>query len=475
MRLTRPVLVAAVVGSALAAGCAAVEPRKDFPGIERAVADRGGHRIHWHGDGEADRRVAAEVDAMLARPLDADAAVQVALLNNRNLQATYEQLGIAQAELVEAGLMKNPVFDGSLRFKEGGAGSPTIDLAVAFDFLDVFFIPLRKSVAAARLESARAEVTGAVLELAARTKAAFFAVQAAEQAVEMRRQVERATAASYDLARRLREAGNNRPLDVANERALHEEARLALAAAELEAVERREEVNRLMGLWGPRTHWSVAGRLPEPSGDEAPADGLERRAVERSLELQAARAQLGVTYRELGIARPLGVLSDMELGASAERDDGEWEVGPSVALPLPIFSQGQPAVARARAEIRRAQNTYYATAVEVRSAARSAHARTVALRQQVDYYRRVLLPLRQAIVEETQLQYNAMQVGAFQLLQAKRDQIEAGRAYLAALRDYWTARVELELVLNGRLTRLSPAAGGGGADMPAPGRTGADH
>lgn len=445
-------VLSSVSALALLTGCAAVQPRQSFPEVERTVAERVTYRVHWNSGGDADKAVAAQVSTLLTKPLDADAAVQVALLNNRNLQAVYEDLGVAQAELVQAGLLKNPIFDGSVRFVNSG-GSSTIDLGVAFDFLDVFFVGLRKSVATARLEAAKASVTGAVLDLAGATKTAFYAMQAAEQTVEMRRQVEQATAASLDLARRLRVAGNNRVLDLANEQALHEEARLALAAAENDAVQRREDLNRLMGLWGARTKWAVAGRLPEPTSDEPKPDGLERQAIEKSLDLQQSKAAVTVALRELGITKPLGYLSELEVGASAERDEGEWEVGPSLSLPLPIFNQGQPAVARAQAELRRAEQSFFATAVDVRSSTRASYARTVALRQQVNYYRTVLLPLRQQIVNETQLQYNAMQVGAFQLLQAKRDQIESGQAYLDLLRDYWTAKTRLELLLSGRMTQ----------------------
>jgi cobalt-zinc-cadmium efflux system outer membrane protein len=454
MVVTRVPLLASLAGMTLLSGCATVQPRQSFPEVERTVSERSNYRVHWNDGGEADKAVASQVDALLAKPLSADVAVQIALLNNRNLQAVYEDLGVAQAELVGAGLLKNPIFDGSVRFVEGG-GSPTVDLGIAFDFLDVFFIGLRKNVAEAQLEVAKASVTGAVLDLAGETKIAFYELQAAEQMIGMRRQVEHATASSYDLAKRLREAGNNRSLDVSNERALHEESRLALATSELDAIQKREGLNRLMGLWGARTKWNVSGRLSEPTSDEISGDGLERLAIEKSLDLRASRAAVTVSLRELGIAQPLGYLSELEVGASAERDEGQWELGPSIGLPIPIFSQGQPAVARAQAELRRAEQRYYATAVEIRTTVRASFARTRALRQQVDYYRTVLLPLRQTIVDETQLQYNAMQAAPFQLLQAKRDQIETGRAYLELLKDYWTAKAQLELILSGRTTQLN--------------------
>jgi cobalt-zinc-cadmium efflux system outer membrane protein len=219
-----------------------------------------------------------------------------------------------------------------------------------------------------------------------------------------------------------------------------------------------------MGTWGAKAQWTIAGRLDHPTTEEPSGDDLEGRAIANSLDLQGGRAAVVVALRQLGVTQPLGYLSELEVGASAERDEGVWEAGPSIALPIPIFSQGQPAVARARAQLRQAEQRYYATAVEIRSAVRAVFARAWSLRQQVDYVRSVLLPLRQSIVDQTQLQYNAMQVGAFQLLLAKRDQIEAGRAYIALLRDYWTARTELELILSGRLTRLSRASGTAGFD-----------
>ena len=466
MTATKAPLLLSLSSLALLGGCASVQPRESFPTVARSVSERTPYRVHWNDGSDADKAVAAQVANLLSKPLDADGAVQIALLNNRRLQAVYEEIGVAQAEVVGAGLLKNPIFDGSVRFLEAG-GSPTLDFGIAFEFLDVFFIGARKRLAESQLEVAKATVTSAVLDMAGDVKVGFYDVQAAEQTVELQRQVEQATGASYELARRLRDAGNNTPLDLASERALHEEARLALAAAENDALLARENLTRLMGLWGKRTNWTVAGRLPELPAEEAQGADLERQAVENSLELQASRAQLAGALRELGITQPLGYLSELEVGAAAERDDGDWELGPSVALPSPIFSQGQPAVARAQAQLRQAEQNYYAAAVEIRSNIRSSFARVQSLRQRAEHYRSVILPLRQTIVDQTQLQYNAMQLGAFQLLQAKRDQVTAARSYLTLLREYWTAKTELELGLRGRSIQPSSTASSSPEAAPA--------
>jgi cobalt-zinc-cadmium efflux system outer membrane protein len=440
-------------------GCATVPRDGGFADVEKTVVERTGQRVHWNQGTPDDEVVRASVREILRGELTADQVVQVALLNNRGLQATYADLGVAQAEVVRAGLLKNPVFDGDLKFSADGGGTK-VELAVVQDFLDVLFIPLRKKVAQAAFEAAKLRVTGAVLDLAGRTRTAFYAHQAAEQTLDLRRTVVEATAGSYDLAGRLRRAGNITELDLAQERALYEQSKLDLARAECDALDTRERLNVLMGLWGDRVTWRAAARLPDPPAEETVAEGAERRAVEQSLELAAARSQVEAAARSLGIRRSFGLLPEAGLGAAAEREsEGGWSVGPAFSLPIPLFDQGQAATATAGAELARARERYAATAVEIRSAARSARNRLLASRARVDYFRAVMLPLRRQITEQTQLRYNAMQVGAFQLLQAKRDEVEAGVAYIETLREYWVARTGLNQVASGRL----PDDGSGGA------------
>ena len=144
-------------------------------------------------------------------------------------------------------------------------------------------------------------------------------------------------------------------------------------------------------------------------------------------------------------------MPDLSAGAEAEREDGEWKLGPMVELELPLFYQGQGEVAAAEAQMRREQQRHRQLSMTIRAAARAAASRLVAARERATYIKTVLLPLRARIVDETQLAYNAMSVGVFQLLQSKRDQIHAGRAYVEALRNYWTARAQVDQLLAGRV------------------------
>ena len=463
----------ALLVTALLGGCATVPSGAGFDEVRATVAERtGGQRVRWNQGSEADSTVAEEVGSLLTDELTADEAVQVALLNNQGLQATYEDLMVAQADLVAAGLLENPIFDAEVRFPEGGGGAG-LELAVVQEFLSVFQIPLRKKIAAAAFEATKLRVAGEVIELAAEVRDAYFDLQAARQLLEMRQTVLEASEAAYEVAKRLHAAGNITDLSLNLERAAFEQAKLDLAAAEYEVIARRERLTALMGLWGRDAGaWQVAQRLPEPgdSSEEVKLAGLEREAVANSLELSAIRYNIDGAGRTLGLNRTFGLVPELELGAIGEREgeDGAWAVGPVFSLPIPLFNQGQPGVAAAQAELRRARAQYVATAVELRSAVRAAAALLQNARARVAYYKQVVLPLRAQILEQSQLQYNAMQIGPFQLLQARQQQIEAGAQYIEALREYWQARSAVGVLQSGRFRRaegggsVAPASGGGG-------------
>ena len=232
---------------------------------------------------------------------------------------------------------------------------------------------------------------------------------------------------------------------------MYEQAKVDLATAESDVLDARERVNAILGLWGNDTEWTAPRRVPDlPPSDEGLLEDSERVAVLNSIELAVARRQVEAAARSFALRRSFGLLPEAELGVAFEREGGGGhEIGPAFALPIPLFDQGQAATATARAELERTRQEFYATAVEVRATARTARNRLLAARAKANYYREVILPLRREITGRTQLQYNAMQIGAFQLLQAKQDEIEAGVAYIDALREYWIARSGVEQINSG--------------------------
>jgi cobalt-zinc-cadmium efflux system outer membrane protein len=432
-------------------GSAGAQSKKnEFDNVQQTITERTGKRVEWNRGAEADAQVEHNVEALLKRPLTADAAVQIALLNSRTLQATYEDLGIAQADLVEGRLLKNPTFTAEVRFP--GRPKLPLEFDVAKEFIELLLLPMRKRVARAQFEAARGRVVHEVLKHAGEVREAFYEHQGDEQILEMRESVMAATSASAEASRRIHEAGNMTNLALANELALHERAKLDLSQAEADAIASREKLSGLMGVWGTQTKWKIARRLPElPAGDGSIA-GLESIAVGQRMDLAAQRSELEAQARGFGFARLEAIFPEIDLTGHYEREpEGKSTLGPSIDIPLPIFNQGGAAVQRARAKMRQAEQRYMSDAVQIRSEVRAARDRMLVARNRASYYRTTLLPLRHRITEETQLHYNAMQLGVADLLRAKQEEIDAGREYIEALRDYWIARAQLEKAIGGRL------------------------
>jgi cobalt-zinc-cadmium efflux system outer membrane protein len=445
MMLRKLLFIPALFG---VAGCAHVDPNPAFRELANTVHLRTGKRVQWNRGSAEDAQAQAAVASLLSHPLTADSAVQVALLNNHNLQAKYEELGIAQADLVEAGLLRNPIFTFERRFP-----GQAMEMDLLKEFIDILLLPLRKRIAAAQFEAAKLRVGHEILSVAAEVRAAFYEHQGDEQLVDLRKTVAEATERSAETALRMQQAGNLKNLDLATEQASHAQAKIELAKAQSEAVQTREKLNKLMGAFGAQTNWTVASRLPEPSGGEVSTSQLESRAIQQRLDLAAARQEFIAQARSLGIARADAILQQAEVGAHYEREiSGEYAVGPSVNVPIPIFNQGQAAVARSSAKLRQSEQRYLALAADIRSDVRAARDKMLLSRRQIEYFKSTALPTRTRVTEESQLEYNAMQIGPFQLLQAKQEEVKTGAESVEALRDYWVARAELEKAVGGSLT-----------------------
>ena len=446
-----------VLAAVMLAGCGSTPPDQSFAQVQSLTVDRTGKRVQWNRDTADDRAVGAKVRDLLARPLTADAAAQIALLNNLKLQASFEDLGIAQADFVQAGLLQNPVFSLSVRFPNEAPSKTYLNIGAAENFLNVFLIPARRNIAAAQLDQATARVTHEVLLLAAEAESAFYSYQAADQTVELRRTIADAAAASLDAATKLREAGNITDLDYYGERAQAARTKVELANAQADAEDARERLNALMGLSGPQTAWSVAGRLPELPSDEVRPQGLEALAIQQRQDLAAARREALAQARVYGLTLDTRFFAQADLGVDAEREtDGQWRIGPSFSLPIPLFDQGQAAIPRAAAVLRQSRQRYAALALDIRSQVRAARARMFNARATAQFFHDEVLPTQQRYVQQAQLHYNGMFISVFQLLQAKRDEIDAAAQYIQALRTYWMSRVELERAIGGRLPRGEP-------------------
>lgn len=394
---------------------------------------------------------ATTVETLLRRTLNADAAAQIALLNNRHLQARFQEIGISQADYLEASLPSNPSFSASFRFPDRPPSATNIEYSVAQDILSLFLIPLKKAVAKREVEITRLRVAGDVLSLVAETKSAFYRLQAQQQLISRLNLIVKSNEAAAELAKHLHDAGNITDLELANQQAMFNQSRVDAGKIVAETRTSREELNRLMGLWGAQTNWKIGDELPAIPGKEVSFAKLESKAIAKRVDVAVARERVNRVGYSLALKQrtrftPVGI----DLGVNTEKEpDGSRVTGPTLDIQLPIFNFGQAAIARLKAEYTQAQRDLEATAIDARSEVRQARDLIIANRDLAEYYRTVLLPQRLLILNQTQLQYNAMQIGPLELLNAKERELDAERNYIGAWRDYWIARTNLERALHG--------------------------
>jgi cobalt-zinc-cadmium efflux system outer membrane protein len=428
----------------LGQGCRAAGGSGDAEATVAAdVERRTGATLAARGDAQASAAL-----ALLERPLSEEDAVRLALLHNASVREGYERLGVARAELIQAGLLSNPVFTASAKLFSSGT---EVELGLLRSFVDLFLRPLRRRVAAQDLAATEAEVVRDLVRLVYDVRRAFVVVHGAGEVVRLRREALATMSSASDLMRRLEEAGNVRDADLTVEEVAAARARLDLDAAEVALRDAREALHVLLGLPRGTTAWSLRGRLP-PLGTAADAPDAEERALASSLDLLEAKARLRAALGGVRLARREGWLSPLEAGAVGKREgDGAWGFGPEVTTAIPVFDTGLARALAASARARERLARHERLTVEVASAARRLADRAKALREREAYARETYLPLRARLVEETMRTFNAMQVGAFDVLDAKEGEADARREHAETLLLAWLARLDLAELLAGSL------------------------
>jgi outer membrane protein TolC len=448
-RLPGPAALAVVVAAALLAGCASVSADRGFGAVSALAADRLGKDVRVLRTGDDARALAGLIDAKLRAPLQADDAVQVALLNNRALQSTYWNVGIAEADLVQAGRLQNP----SLSFQRTHqSGQLEIERSLTMSLVGLLTAPLAQRIEASRFEQTRLMVAHQMLQHAAETRRAYYEAVAAAQGVAYARQVSAAAQASAELTGRMAQAGNASRLDLAREQLFHAESAIGQARAGKHAVAAREKLTRLMGLWGTGAGYTLPERLPDLPAEAAELADIERIAVRDRLDIQAAKLEAARTASSLGLTRTTRLVNVFDV-AYVRKNSFSVQPAPgyAISLELPLFDWGTARVARSEALYMQAVNKVAQVATEARSEARESYLDYRTSYDLAKHYRDQVIPLRKKISDETLLRYNGMLISAFDLLADAREQAGAVNSYIDALKEYWIAQTNLEAALGGRL------------------------
>ncbi len=459
MKASLPILV---LGAGLA-GCATLEPDAALAPVKAAAtAHLGGKSVTLPSGTDDDAAIDARVAELLRAPLDAETALQVALLNHRGLRASLHGIGMADALRVQDSTLPNPGFSFG-RFKSGDERE--IDRSLHLSLARVIALPWLRDAAQQRLKATQSAVALQVVQHGMDTRRAWVRAVAARENLRYAQQVMRAAEAGAELARRMQQVGNFSPLQRAREQAFHADAALGVARAELAERVAREQLTRLMGLWGPQAEaYTLPERLPDLPPQPRDRADAERVAVTQRLDLQAALQQAAQAGAVRSVSRLSPWTDGLEVGLERNGQQGGpgsrgWEIG----FELPLFDRGAARQSMASHAARQAALRAEQVAIDARSEVRQAwhgyrHAWDMAR-----HHREEIVPLRQRILDENVLRYNGMLIGVFELLADARLQIASVQASIDALRDFWLADADLDAALVGR-----PLLDTGGASSTLP-------
>lgn len=430
-------------------GCATFSSDGGFGAVEKTTQNYIKQKTVW-ATSEAQRTASAQqATAMLEKPLSVDDAVQVALLNNAQLQADYYQLQIAEADMVQAGRLPNPSF--SMLFARNN-GDYKIEQVVTLNILALFTIPKATEIEKKRFAAAQNTATLRVLELAYQTRNAYINALAATESVNYLEKVKRTAEATTELAKRMNQAGNWSALDQAREQSFYADATIDLARAENQCVQMEENLTQLLGLKN-RSDFKLPERLPDLPKSSESLKQVSAEDFSKRLDLQQTKENTEALALQLGLTKATRFVNVLELGPARVlegRRGDSYKKGFSVGFELPIFDWGAARVKRAEATYMQAVNEAKANAITAASEVRGSYNQYLSSFELAKQYRDEIVPLRKRILQENQLRYNGMLIGPFELLADARAQVLSVNSYLEALRDFWLAESNLDMSLIGK-------------------------
>ena len=439
-------------------GCAAFSPDGGMTDVSDLTSRTINKDVAFVRSAEGAAAVDARVRQLLARTLSADAAVQIALLNNKGLQAAYNELALAETDLVEQSLPPNPVFSVS---RITGNGASEIERQVVGDILALATLPFRSDIARERFRQAQLRAALATLRLAAEVRRAYLRTVAGNEMVVLLTDAKATAESTAQLAVKLGETGSLNKLDQAREQVFYAETTADLATARQMAASARERLARLMGLWDGGLDFRLPNQLPPVPRRPQSLPSIEADAVAHRIDLQIARLELNALAKALNLTEATRFVTLLDLaGISRRTQDPEGapfrERGFDVQFQIPIFDGGEVRVRQAAETYNLAFNRLTERAVNVRSEARDAYRVYRSAYDIAGHYQREIIPLRKIITEEMQLRFSSMQVDIFALLTEARQRLAALRGAIDARQRFFLAEADLQTAINGG---GSPAAG----------------
>ncbi len=440
-------IAALVSASLLLGGCATFSKDGGFGNVQQTTQQHIKQEIAWPKTKDEQSKVNDQVNALLEHKLDVESAVQIALLNNKRLQASYYELGISEADLVQAGRLPNPRF--SMLYAKNN-GEYKIEQAFTFNIFSLITMPKAVEIEKRRFEQVQKETALDVLKLANHTRLAYFDAVAATELVRYSEQVRESAEASAELARRMYKAGNWNKLEQAREQSFYADAALDYANARNKQVKAYEALARLLSVSSDQIR--LVERLPDLPKSVEDLQPFEKAAFENRLDLQAMRLETDALAKQLGLTKTTRFINVLEIGPARVlegRRGDPYKKGLEIGFEIPLFDWGTARVAKAEAIYMKAVNETAQVAINAQSEIREAYNTYRTNYDVTKHLRDEIVPIRKKILSENQLRYNGMLTSPFELFGDARAQVASVKNYIEALREFWMSDSTLQMTLIG--------------------------
>ena len=390
------------------------------------------------------------IEHLLSQPLTENGAVAIAFLNSPVIKAQLASLGISEADMREAGILRNPMFLFKTRTSNEEGAKRNNEIEIKQDVFDVLFWPIRQKIAGTRFKASQYESAHQMTDFIKEVRLSYLEWLTAMHKQALAEDHFKAQEASIEIARRQKEAGNINLLKMTEAESVFQRAKIESLKTKQETANSAERLRTKLGLKPKQFFMQETVLMPDLPKENLAVAELENKTLEHRLDLLMKRQEIKTLEQSKKLSG-LGFLPEVEVGYNQEREtSGHKLQGVVVEGQLPVFNRKQAQTTGIKAAIETAKHELEAMEQEALLEVRLAYQDVMTSRQIVEAYKETI-PLHQQMVKETLYQYNYMLTDVFHLLESKQSELETKKEYVDALKSYWTSRIELENAVGAKL------------------------
>lgn len=426
-------------------GCASVQTVQEWQKIKSFAIERTGNEIIWQKSEEDEKKIKEEINKLLSDNLTMDDSVRIALINNKRLQAAFEEIGIAKADLVQAGLFTNPDLSAIFRFPLGG-GRTGVETGGLLNVSDIWQIPIKKKIASARLEMTLNQISNEILNTVKDAKSAYIDYTALSLIRDEMERMKDAVDEWRDHIIYRERFGFSSSLDVYMAEGIATEIELEFSKIESELLMAKYKLNRVMGL-SYNHDFNIVIALSE---EVLPLPELERlisQAIAFRPDLQLIKLEVEESANILSLERSR-IFSNVRTGILYEKGiEGDESMDAEIGIQLPIFDQNQAQIAKAEYRFRQKEKELEAKIKEISEEVSITYERISFLGQRINSLKTRIIPGRKQALRFAERYFNAMELNMLYLLEAQQKLLETKKHYFNALKEYHKQTIELERII----------------------------